>query len=83
MLEKLGHQVVIAPDGISALNIPDLKTIELILMDLQMPGIDGYETTQRLRANGIDCPIIALTANTQEKRRCVDAGINDLMSKPL
>lgn len=83
MLEKLGHQVIIAQDGASALDVQDLTTVDLILMDLQMPGIDGYETTRCLRNKGILCPIIALTANTQERERCIGAGMNDLVSKPL
>lgn len=83
MLEKLGHQVWIADDGHQALNVPDIENINLIFMDLQMPGIDGYQTTQLLRQRHIDCPIIALTANVQERERCLACGMNELLSKPV
>ncbi|CAG9295091.1 ATP-binding protein [Celerinatantimonas diazotrophica] len=83
MLEKLGHRVIIANDGYQALSIPNIEKINLIFMDLQMPGIDGYETTQRLRQRLIRCPIIALTANVQERERCLACGMNELLSKPV
>lgn len=83
MLERLGHQVMIANDGHQALSIPEIEKINLIFMDLQMPGIDGYETTQHLRQRHIECPIIALTANVQERERCLACGMNELLSKPV
>lgn len=83
MLEKLGHQVAIAEDGDKALEYPGLEQFELILMDLQMPGIDGFETMRLLRKQGISCPIVALTANVQEREHCIEAGMDDFLSKPL
>jgi len=58
---------------------------DLILMDCQMPGLDGFETTRRLRQSGINTPIVACTANTtdQIRERCLDAGMNDYMAKPV
>ena len=58
---------------------------DVILMDCQMPGLDGFETTRRLRADGIQTPVVACTANTTDKirDRCLDAGMNDYMAKPV
>ncbi|MFM2486812.1 ATP-binding protein [Celerinatantimonas yamalensis] len=83
MLEKLGHHVTLVDDGQKALALDTLSQFELILMDLQMPCIDGYQTTQQMRLRGIHCPIIALTANVQERERCLSCGMNELLSKPL
>ncbi|MFM2481505.1 ATP-binding protein [Celerinatantimonas sp. YJH-8] len=83
MLEKLGHRVVIAEDGDQALRCERLSQFDLILMDLQMPGIDGFQTMYRMRDQGIRCPIVALTANIQERERCTQAGMDDFLSKPL
>lgn len=67
-----------------------LKTLQdsvydLILMDCQMPGLDGFETTERLRDMGVNTPVVACTANTtdQIRERCLAAGMNDYMAKPL
>lgn len=63
------------------------KSFDLILLDCQMPGMDGYETARRMRALSLDYPlkIIAVTANAlpTEKQRCLDAGMDDLATKPL
>ncbi len=58
---------------------------DIILMDIQMPGIDGYEVTQKLREQGYNKPIIALTANAlyQEKQKAQEAGFNDTLAKPI
>jgi len=57
----------------------------LILMDVQMPGMDGTEATRWIRNNGYDMPIIALTAKafTEDEKKCLDAGMNDFMTKPV
>ena len=88
MLEKLGLSVQLADSGEAALEAVARDDFDLILMDIQMPGMDGCETTERLRSQpgrlaGI--PVIALTANVldTEHQRCLQAGMNDVLTKPV
>ncbi len=88
MLHRLGYLVRTANQGHEALAILRAEKIDLILMDCQMPGLDGYETTRELRAWGgrfADLPVIALTASAMEedRQRCIAAGMNDFLSKPV
>ncbi len=89
MLEALGFEVVVAGSGAAALERLAAGGIDLVLMDLQMPGMDGYETTRRWREleqeRKVDpLPIIALTANVlpEDRDRCFAAGMSDFLSKP-
>ena len=85
LLEKQGCKVTIANNGVEALNTLQAGNFDLILMDCQMPIMDGYEATQKIRQSGNNIPIIALTANAQNSDRdaCLEAGMNDFLSKPF
>lgn len=84
-LEQAGANVVVAADGKEALNqARNIHDLDLILMDIQIPFIDGREVTRTLRKEGFKAPIIALTAHAleSEKRSCKEAGCNDQITKP-
>jgi len=87
MLKRLGYQYEICDDGQQALDAMALKTYDLILMDCQMPILDGFAATKLIRDNPDlnDLPVIALTAGAtaQEQKQCYDAGMNDFLSKPI
>jgi PAS domain S-box-containing protein len=86
MLRKLGYEeVAIANDGAEAVDMALSRHYDVILMDCQMPEMDGYEATQRLRRAGCDSVIIAMTANAikGDRERCIEAGMNDYLSKPI
>ncbi len=90
LLKKLGCQVSIAEDGAVALQRLQEAPIDVILMDCQMPVMDGFETTRRLRAGeaGSDAarlPIIAMTANAMQgdREQCLAAGMDDYLAKPV
>lgn len=89
MLKKLGMSADTASDGIEALNLFQKNEYDLILMDCQMPEMDGFETTREIRAlekqEDTHTPVIALTAVSLEgtKERCFEAGMDDFLTKPL
>ncbi len=89
LLQRDGHRVRVASNGREALDVMREEPIDLVLMDLQMPGMDGYEATVRIRAldaaRGRRTPIIALTAHgdAHERRRCLALGMDDFVGKPL
>jgi len=90
LLARMGHTVEIAENGELALARLATARFDAVLMDCQMPLLDGYEATRRIRAGlvpGLDpaIPIIALTAyaRTEDRLKCLDAGMNDYVSKPL
>ncbi|MDE2594515.1 MAG: response regulator [Burkholderiales bacterium] len=83
-----GMDVMVADGGLAALVLLQSHAFDVVLMDIQMPGLDGYETTRRLRAMGLAAdhlPVIAMTAHTTEHDRaqCLAAGMNDYISKPV
>lgn len=84
LLEKFGIQPDLAINGEEALQQASQQTYDLILMDCQMPIMDGYTATQELRKKGYTAPIVALTANasTDDRQTCLDAGMNDFLAKP-
>ncbi|HYD79330.1 MAG TPA: response regulator [Paucimonas sp.] len=88
MLERLGCLVEVAANGETAVAMSRHRRYDLILMDCQMPELDGYEATARIRAEetgGRRVPVIALTANAMqgEREKCLAAGMDDFLSKPI
>ncbi|MDN3580250.1 response regulator [Mucilaginibacter flavus] len=86
MLMKMGYQAAIAGDGSEAVKLTLQNSYDLILMDMQMPVMDGIEATQLIRARNIKQPIIiALTANTLkgDREECLAAGMDDYLGKPI
>ena len=85
VLRRLGHNVVVVADGREALDRLANETFDLVLMDVQMPDIDGLEVTRRARARGVQTKIVALTAHTrrEDRDRCIDAGMDAVMTKPI
>lgn len=88
MLERLGHQPVLAADGREAIACWRRSALDLILMDFRMPGMDGAEATQLIRqyeAGQRHIPIIAVTANafTEDRERCLAVGMDDYLTKPV
>jgi signal transduction histidine kinase/CheY-like chemotaxis protein len=86
VLEDRGLKVVKAEAGEKALSIlQEGGKADLILMDIMMPGLDGYQTTQAIRELGIRTPIIALTAKAmkEDRDKCLAAGANDYLAKPV
>jgi len=86
ILEQRGLTVLKAEDGEKALAIlADGATPDIILMDIMMPGLDGYETIRALRQRGIKTPVIALTAKAmkEDRDKCLAAGADDYLAKPV
>ena len=89
LLERRGHTVIAAENGRIALDLLGQQTVDLVLMDVQMPVMDGLEAIGAIRAkeqiNGPRLPIIALTAHAMkgDRERCIDAGADEYMTKPI
>jgi two-component system, sensor histidine kinase and response regulator len=88
MIEKAGHRIDVVHDGAAAVESLRHKDYDVVLMDVQMPGIDGLEATRRIRrlpAGRAAVPVIAITAQALagDEQRCLDAGMNDYISKPI
>ncbi len=89
VLEKNGFKVTLANNGLEVLDILKKENFDLIFMDVQMPHLDGYETTLKIRENeltsGEHIPIIAMTAHAMKmhRDRCMEVGMDDYVSKPI
>lgn len=89
ILELVGHKVVVAVNGQEALNALTQAEFDIVLMDVQMPIMDGFEATGRVRAqekvSGKHLPIVAMTAHAMkgDRERCLDAGMDGYVAKPI
>jgi CheY-like chemotaxis protein/HPt (histidine-containing phosphotransfer) domain-containing protein len=87
MLEKMGVHAEVAGNGKLALECLQNKVYDAVLMDCQMPEMDGFEATRKIRENPKwkDLPVVALTAHAlpEEKRKCFECGMNEFVNKPL
>ncbi len=87
MLERTGIATLTAADGLEALEILEREPVQLVLMDIEMPRLDGVEATRRLRADPrfASLPILALTARvgSEERRACFEAGFDGFLAKPI
>ena len=88
LLQKQGYRVDVASNGYEAISAVSETTYDLVLMDVQMPEMDGLEATRRIRemaGPAAQVPIIAMTANAMkgDREKCIQAGMNDYVSKPI
>jgi PAS domain S-box-containing protein len=89
LLEKLGHQVTLVDSGLAVLERAGRGGFDVILMDVQMPGLDGLAATRQIRlrelGQGGHVPIVAMTARAMagDRERCMEAGMDDYLSKPV
>jgi CheY-like chemotaxis protein len=89
ILEKAGHRVAVAGNGLEALKALDGQSFDLVLMDVQMPYMDGFEAAAAVRekekGGSTHIPIIAMTAHamTGDRERCLAAGMDGYISKPI
>ena len=81
----MGFDLTIVDNGQAAVEFLEKEVVDLVLMDCQMPQMDGFKATAQLRAMGIETPVVALTANPSEENQeqCLAAGMNDFLSKPF
>ena len=90
MLTERGHHAVAVRNGVEAIDTFEQSRFDAVLMDLQMPGLDGFDTTAALRAEEVlrgiaRTPIVALTGHTtnEERENCIAAGMDGFLSKPV
>ncbi|NLK42323.1 MAG: response regulator [Planctomycetes bacterium] len=85
MLARMGLIVEIAENGQEALEWLEKETFDVVLMDMQMPVMNGYDATRSIRRNGWTLPVVALTAHAMkgDDQKCLEAGCNEYLSKPI
>jgi two-component system, sensor histidine kinase and response regulator len=89
LLEKRGHRVVVAANGLEALQALEKESFDLVLMDVQMPEMDGLEATAILRekekGTGVHQAVVALTAHAMkgDREKCLAAGMDGYLTKPI
>lgn len=89
LLEKRGHAVSVTGTGLQALEALATYSYDVVLMDVEMPGLDGFEVTERLRAREATTeahlPVIAMTAHALEgdREKCLAAGMDEYLAKPI
>jgi len=88
ILQHMGWNVTVATDGNQCLDLLSREHFDLVLMDIQMPGMDGYEATRLIRSGRYEkidrkIPIVAMTAHASHQRECLAAGMDDYLSKPI
>lgn len=84
-LTTLGYRVITANDGLDALAVLSANNVDIVLTDVNMPNMDGYRLTQRLRQLNHHFPVIGVTVNAlaEGKQRCIEAGMDNCLSKPV
>jgi two-component system, sensor histidine kinase and response regulator len=89
LLSRLGHELTVAPNGQAAIDAYRRQTFDVILMDVEMPVMSGYDATRAIRileaTTGAHMPIVAMTARAMkgDRERCLEAGMDDYLSKPI
>ena len=87
LLQKRGYSVMVVADGVQALDALEQNDVRLVLMDVQMPVLDGIEATRRIRQDSrwLDLPTVAMTARAMDgdEQSCLSAGMNGFLTKPI
>jgi PAS domain S-box-containing protein len=89
LLQRRGHQVTVASNGIDALSLATRGSYQIMLLDLHMPGLDGFEVIEKIRARerstGGHLPVVALTARSrqEDRDRCLASGMDEFLGKPV
>ncbi len=85
VLERQGFNIIVASDGLEALKVIDEVKIDLVIVDIMMPNIDGYEFTKTLREGEADLPVLMISAKelVEDRKRGFKVGIDDYMTKPI
>jgi CheY-like chemotaxis protein len=85
MLRRLGYSADVVSNGLEVLKALGMQHYDVVLMDVQMPEMDGLEATRRIRASGIDARVIAMTAHAldEDRVKCLSAGMDEYISKPI